>query len=301
MCLCPVAVVDDVSGTFRLTPAQVDPPDPWFQTFDVTDLSWTIMQGDTAIPVTGSGTYRVGGDFALTHQLVLDVTVGGQGVQRFDSGVVLGGDEFPSIDIVISLNGLAGCYDEWFEVRARLSCALTAPVRYELLDGSTLVDDCPVCGRPSIIWPLTGTFDLALQQPSLQTDFYDVLNIDFETPGGMRVSGSGTLRVGIGPSAAQVMDLTVEIDGESGIPLHGEALAPSVGFPALDLSLDEVTTSHLRVYRLRLVAAPRPTAAVPTLSEWGLSTIAFSLAVSGVWLIRRRGVVTTLADGRPSS
>lgn len=33
---------------------------------------------------------------------------------------------------------------------------------YELLPASYLIDDCPPCGRPTIMEPLRGTFDLRL-------------------------------------------------------------------------------------------------------------------------------------------
>ena len=36
------------------------------------------------------------------------------------------------------------------------------PWAYLLLDGSTLTDDCPICGRPTIQEPMRGTFQLRL-------------------------------------------------------------------------------------------------------------------------------------------
>src|SRR5262245_22221386 len=46
--------------------------------------------------------------------------------------------------------------------------AQTSPTQsewqYRLLEGSTLVDDCLICGRPTILQPLRGSFRLVLLQ-----------------------------------------------------------------------------------------------------------------------------------------
>jgi len=61
-CLCPIRIASGVLGTFRMTEAA---PDPLFQIFDVTEVNW-IVPG-TEDRVTGSGTYRIGGEFARMH------------------------------------------------------------------------------------------------------------------------------------------------------------------------------------------------------------------------------------------
>src|SRR5262245_58374259 len=70
---------------------------------------------------------------------------------------------------------------------------------YTLLEGSQLVDDCPICGRPTIVAPLRGTFQLRLIQQSPIGLTYALVNIDFRanSPGGMsyRVSGTGTYQL----------------------------------------------------------------------------------------------------------
>src|SRR5437016_13893593 len=83
----------------------------------VTDVNWLVSIGGTDTIVTGSGTYKFGGEFALQQQLSLDLQVGGDKVQHFDSGLVTGPAPFPDIKVTISANGQV-CFDTVFEVTA---------------------------------------------------------------------------------------------------------------------------------------------------------------------------------------
>ena len=60
-CLCPVFQIAGLTGTFKLTPKNVD---PLFRNFDISELNWTVPT-DPPKQVTGSGTYRVGGGVCL--------------------------------------------------------------------------------------------------------------------------------------------------------------------------------------------------------------------------------------------
>src|SRR5438034_650668 len=72
-CLCPVLVNTPAAGTFVLTPAGFD---PLFNYFKVTEVNWIMSINGTDTLVTGSGTYKVGGEFAVQQQLSLDLKVG---------------------------------------------------------------------------------------------------------------------------------------------------------------------------------------------------------------------------------
>ena len=112
-CECPVRLTDGVMGTFLMTPAA---PDPLFQVFDVTDVNWLVP--GLGYRVTGSGTYRIGGEFARMHQLQFDLKVGDREVQHYDSGLIAGGAEFPAIVLSIAMNGMI-CHDTVFNLQAK--------------------------------------------------------------------------------------------------------------------------------------------------------------------------------------
>jgi hypothetical protein len=115
-CLCPVMMSEEVSGTFLLTKQKSN--DPWFARYRLSRIAWTVTDPDGAIihTITGRGTYQVGGDFALTHQLLLDVRIDGGELQHLDSGMIPGGSEFPAI--AISVDRGTQCYDIWMDIKA---------------------------------------------------------------------------------------------------------------------------------------------------------------------------------------
>src|SRR4030095_14591018 len=113
-CLCPV-LTRQMQGTFTLRLREVDPV---FTNYDVLDVRWTVPDATPAISSVGSGSYRVGGEVAVHHQMVLDLSVAGGPTQHFDSGLILGGGTFPEIDIRVSLHQDQACIDTVLAVRA---------------------------------------------------------------------------------------------------------------------------------------------------------------------------------------
>jgi hypothetical protein len=89
-CLCPIGLGEGVRGTLVLAASGFD---GLFNNYTVTDVNWTVTLGDQELRVTGSGTYKVGGEFAVQQQLGLDLKVGDDPVQHFDSGLVPGGGQ----------------------------------------------------------------------------------------------------------------------------------------------------------------------------------------------------------------
>ena len=122
-CACPVLISDQLRGTFALTHLGFD---GLFDNYAVTNVNWVVNQNGTKLPIRGSGTYKVGGEFAIQQQLSLDLTVGSDPVQHFDSGVVTGPSDFPRINLTISINGVF-CFDTVIDVRSRpaMQIALT--------------------------------------------------------------------------------------------------------------------------------------------------------------------------------
>jgi hypothetical protein len=114
-CACPVLLQGPVEGGFRL---RFEGSDGLFDHYSVDQLRWIVHESSQDVTVTGSGTYRLGGEVALQHQLSLDLKMGSDPIQHFDSGVVVPSSSFPNIDIRVSLNGET-CHDTVFDLHAR--------------------------------------------------------------------------------------------------------------------------------------------------------------------------------------
>jgi hypothetical protein len=98
-CLCPDWLGAPVTGTFLLTPTGYD---GLYDTYAVTNVNWRDPFDGTDLIVTGSGTYKVGGEVALLQELVLDLHLGDVWVEHYDSGLVPEAAPFPEIKVIIS-------------------------------------------------------------------------------------------------------------------------------------------------------------------------------------------------------
>ncbi len=117
-CRCAMRLFPETRGTFTLTPVEPGVVDDGFDRFEVSDVAWTAgSELGAAIRLTGSGTYRVRDGDSPLHQLVLDLSVDGAEPERWDSGLVEGGGEFPTIRIDISINGRV-CFDHAADLTA---------------------------------------------------------------------------------------------------------------------------------------------------------------------------------------
>ena len=143
-CLCPVQISEEVTGTFRLVPAGSD---PLFVYYRLSGISWSVLSPDGGIAhtITGQGTYKFGGEVALTQQLGLDIQIDGRGTEHLDSGLVPGGSEFPLISAPVSRG--TSCFNIWMAFKA-------APKRGDV---PLAVLESPVEGQPvSGILPIYG-------------------------------------------------------------------------------------------------------------------------------------------------
>jgi hypothetical protein len=235
-CMCPI-MGTGLRGTLVLTSTGFD---GLFNTYAVTDVSWTLGSGDREQRVTGSGTYKVGGEPDRQHQLALDLKMGDGAVRHFDSGLVAGGEQFPDLSVTISMNGQV-CYDTVFFVDA-------SPVPpeqihpYALLPETTFQEGCyPLCRCPLFApRPLSGTFALVdLRQDPLFTEF-GVVGVDWLIAGapdapGTPVRGVGTYRVGGEFAVQQRVRLDVQI-GDGDVTRFDSGLVAGGGeFPRIDI------------------------------------------------------------------
>jgi hypothetical protein len=103
-CECPIIFHEPLTGTFRLTRLS---PDPLFEHFAVTEVHWQGAGRD----LSGSGTYRKGGEVAVQQQMVLDLNISGTN-RHVDSGTVIVQAAWPNIVITVSNQAQTPlCYD----------------------------------------------------------------------------------------------------------------------------------------------------------------------------------------------
>lgn len=133
-------------------------------------------------------------------------------------------------------------------------------VPYKLLADSWFMNDCPICNNIPIQLPMTGRFDLLPIGPGSVFDFYDVDRVSFHADG-YDVTARGRYQKSDPPLAGQqCMILDTTVNKEAGLVLESR-LVPFTGhgmWPPIDIEVSEVTTSNVRVYRMRIMALPVP-------------------------------------------
>jgi hypothetical protein len=109
---CPVAIAEDLGGTFRL---QLLAAGARADVYEVRDVFWLARIHGEDVPITGSGTYV---DGLSEDRLQLELRVGDEPPQVFESGLVPSGPPGArEIDIEVSIHG--GMYfDTVIDVRA---------------------------------------------------------------------------------------------------------------------------------------------------------------------------------------
>jgi hypothetical protein len=114
-CACPILIQSPLQGSFIL---RFSHSDPLFTYFNVLDVHWKVPGPSGPVTISGSGSYRRGGEVALEEQLTLDLSFGGAPPQRFDSGPRPPGAPFPEIDTRVSLHQ-EYCHDSVLAVVAK--------------------------------------------------------------------------------------------------------------------------------------------------------------------------------------
>jgi hypothetical protein len=211
-CQCPIIITSDVFGTFTLRFTNSDPAG--YNHYAVAAVNWEVDMPGSVRRVTGSGEYRVGGQFAIQQQLQMDLSFDGAAAVHFDSGLVSGGGSFPAIDIDIARNGFY-CWDQVFRLQASPVPA-TALVPYHLEDSHYLVGCLPPCLCALQTFPAAGTFNLLDLGPSTTStvQHYALVAIHWQTlpspaPPDQNFTGFGIYRLDAGgPKQRLVCDLT---------------------------------------------------------------------------------------------
>lgn len=130
-----------------------------------------------------------------------------------------------------------------------------------LLDGSYLIDDCPICGRPTIQEPMLGAFKLRLLEQNPLFSRYAVEDIEFKAGSARQyiVKGSGTFQFGGELAVMQEIFLQVEIDDGTTNKLCFFTNSTRVverPWPMMDIRLAQTNGTLIQVFQLRLAAAP---------------------------------------------
>jgi hypothetical protein len=121
-CECPIMRVTGLGGGFTLEPNGRDGD---FRLYQVADVELSLAQGSLEIAARGDGTYRWGGEPPM-QELVLDLSIDGGDLTKFDSGLVPVTVPFPGISVSVSKNGFY-CLDQVFSIRARPLRSESAP------------------------------------------------------------------------------------------------------------------------------------------------------------------------------
>ncbi|MCX8157938.1 MAG: hypothetical protein N3J91_16115 [Verrucomicrobiae bacterium] len=140
----------------------------------------------------------------------------------------------------------------------------TAPAwRYTLLGPTTLLVDCPICGRPSIPEPLRGTLDLRLLASNAQSQVWAVENVAFYVGDphqpSRRLTGSGLWRWQAPDKQEMLLELQLTVPGVvTNLPLDFTNAFSHLPLPRplLNLTLTDTRGSAVEVYHLNLLAAP---------------------------------------------
>lgn len=169
----------------------------------------------------------------------------------------------------------------------RLVAQTNSPQAYTLVTGSQLIDDCPMCGRPPILAPMTGTFDLHLLDQNPLFASFELLNISFHAgtnPGPeYKVTGSGTYQTG--GEVALVQNLFLDVWINNGFT-NKEALCANTNtgvnaqWPKIQVSVDQTNGTPGQVYHLDLIAIPVP-AIRPAAVDYSNSSVRLEWEANG--------------------
>ena len=136
-------------------------------------------------------------------------------------------------------------------------------VSYTLLQGSYFIDECLICGRPTIEEPLRGTFDLVLVQDTGTYIRYEVRNIDFIAGQGTslerRITGDGTYVRFEEFAILQDMDLALQVkDNYTNKPAFftNETRVVQQPFPLIQVNLKQTNGTLLQTFSMQIFAAP---------------------------------------------
>jgi hypothetical protein len=157
---------------------------------------------------------------------------------------------------------------QWLLIWAALPISALLPslagsAHYRLVEGSSLVDDCLICDRPTLLFPLRGSFELAPLESNPLYASYLLTNVQFVSaaPGGThyQITGSGSYRIGGEVAVQQTLSLALDIDDGSTNTFCTFTNAPGpnpLPWPMIRASAVQTNGTLLHTYSVTLVTAP---------------------------------------------
>src|SRR5262249_38249844 len=136
-------------------------------------------------------------------------------------------------------------------------------VTYTLLDGSYFLDQCLICGRPDILQPMQGTFELLLSQDTPPYTRYDVQKVDFTaSPQSFlerHLTGDGIYSRFEEFALLQSMFLNLQVKDSytnRQVFFTNNTALVDQPFPLIEVDLTESNGTPAQTFSLRLRAAP---------------------------------------------
>ncbi len=262
----PVTTTNTVpmEGTFVLT-SVVGPLD--WSTYQISDLQLDTPNAQVpGLVISGNGTYRWGGrTLPPQQQMTLNtfIPLWGSAVLQADAQPVV--RDWPGIDITLEgdviSNGLT-TPSRHLELHL-IALPELQRWHYRLLEGSTLLDDCPVCDHLSLPQPLRGSFDLVLVTAGPLTTSYHLFNVNCQVGSGAngsyRVSGEGDYSASGEVALMQKLTMNLDITHNGATKTTGFTNVvgpPGRLWPMLAVDVDETNGTPAQFYHLQLRAAP---------------------------------------------
>ncbi|MBN1418696.1 MAG: hypothetical protein JXP34_07950 [Planctomycetes bacterium] len=251
-----IPIVRSIEGTFVLT---LDEAIPGATRYLVSDVD--LMSPGGKYVASGEGKYSV----IITappfqQEMALDLEINGaKGVALASERLPIEADS-PVIEIEVTEDGTRD------PAHLYILHIVAAPlpkewVRYMLVKESFFVDDCTICGKPTVPVPIDGAFLLGEidsgANPFVTYIVRDLYARPRENPNEYRITGGGIYRQGGEVALTQEISLRLRVNDVEGAILEGGP--DSVPNPLPDIEIDARhtnPTTPMHVYSLHIVAIP---------------------------------------------
>lgn len=260
-CMCPIMTQQGVRGTFRVAYAGAT---NGIHSYQISDVNFLVPSSNAGLRIVGGGKYSIGSPSPITvvqQRMELDLRVGGDGPQHFDSGwVPLQTNS--GIFVTVSINGMY-CWDRVITIDAQ-RVPNSEIIPYALSEGATYqfgcfgLCDCAI--QPER--PMRGTFALvSLSNNPLFQDFA-VVDVHWEAIAtnvfdAVTLRGAGIYRVGGEVAVQQRMILDLAMSNSGAVRFDSGTVSGGGTFPHLNIEVPQENLYNIcSGSKLHVVADP---------------------------------------------